>query len=262
MLLAVSYSAVSGIRSDSNVPSPATSAVVVAELFTSEGCSSCPPADALLSTLVQQRVGGVTVLGLSEHVDYWNRLGWRDPFSSAAFTSRQSEYQARVFRASSIYTPQLVIDGHLEEIGSDAKAVERAIASAAQAPKAAVDVAAALADRAGNLQIQIDVNVPPVVTLYEPADLVVAVTEDQLVSSVERGENRGRRLKHSAVVRVLTPVDTLSPETRRWSTTTSAAVRPEWKSENLKVIAFLQEQETRRIVGAGFSNLAARLETP
>lgn len=264
LLLAVSYSAVSGIRSDSNVASPATSAVVVAELFTSEGCSSCPPADALLSTLVQQRVGvgGVTVIGLSEHVDYWNRLGWRDPFSSAAFTNRQSEYQTSVFRASSIYTPQLVIDGYLEEVGSDARAVERAIAKAAQAPKAAVDVAAALADRAGNLRIQIDVNVPPVVTLYEPADLVVAVTEDQLVSSVERGENRGRRLKHSAVVRVLTPVDTLSPETRRWSTTTSAAVRPEWKSENLKVIAFLQEHETRRIVGAGFSNLAARPETP
>jgi hypothetical protein len=211
---------------------------------------------------VQQRVGGVTVLGLSEHVDYWNRLGWRDPFSSTAFTSRQSEYQARVFRTSSVYTPQLVIDGHLEEIGSDAKAVERAIASAAQAPKAAVDVAAALADRAGNLRIQIDVNVPPVVTLHEPADLVVAVTEDHLVSSVERGENRGRRLKHSAVVRVLTLVDTLSPETRRWSTTTSAAVRPEWKSEHLKVIAFLQEYETRRIVGAGFSNLAARSDTP
>lgn len=264
LLLAVSYSAVSGIRSDSNVASPATSAVVVAELFTSEGCSSCPPADALLSTLVQQRVGvgGVTVIGLSEHVDYWNRLGWRDPFSSAAFTNRQSEYQTSVFRASSIYTPQLVIDGYLEEVGSDARAVERAIAKAAQAPKAAVDVAAALADRAGNLRIQIDVNVPPVVTLYEPADLVVAVTEDQLVSSAERGENRGRRLKHSAVVRVLTPVDTLSPETRRWSTTTSAAVRPEWNSDNLKVIAFLQEHETRRIVGAGFSNLAARPETP
>jgi hypothetical protein len=152
------------------------------------------------------------------------------------------------------------VSGHLEEIGSDAKAVERAIASAAQAPMAAVDITAALADRAGNLRIQIDVNVPPVVTLYEPADLVVAVTEDQLVSNVDRGNNRGRHLTHNAVVRVLTPVGTLSLETRRWSTTTSAALRPEWKSKHLKVIAFLQEQETRRIVGAGFLNLAARPE--
>jgi hypothetical protein len=261
-LLAVAYSAVSGIRSDSRVPSPVTGAVVVAELFTSEGCSSCPPADGLLTTLVQHGVGGITVLGLSEHVDYWNRLGWRDPFSSTAFTSRQSEYQSKVFHASSIYTPQLVIDGHLEVIGSDTKAVERAIASAAHAPKIAVDVVAAMADRGGNHRIQIDVNVPPVTTIHEPVDLVVAVTEDRLVSSVERGENRGRRLTHSAVVRVLTPVDTLSPDTRRWSTTTSVTVQPEWKPENLRVIAFLQEQETRRIVGAGFSNLAGRPETP
>src|SRR5881296_904459 len=107
-VLAASYAAISGTRSQPGTPSPAANALVVAELFTSEGCSSCPPADALLSTLVQQTIDGVTVLGLNEHVDYWNRLGWRDPFSSAALTSRQSEYQARVFRDSNIYTPQLV----------------------------------------------------------------------------------------------------------------------------------------------------------
>src|SRR5262245_57119824 len=104
-LLAVSYAAISGTRSDRSTPR--ANAFVVAELFTSEGCSSCPPADALLSTLVQQPTGGVTVLGLSEHVDYWNRLGWRDPFSSALFSSRQSEYQATVFRGTTVYTPQL-----------------------------------------------------------------------------------------------------------------------------------------------------------
>jgi hypothetical protein len=261
-LIAASYAVISGTWSNPSTPLPAANAVVVAELFTSEGCSSCPPADTLLTTLVQRPVDGVTVLGLSEHVDYWNRLGWRDPFSSAAFTSRQTEYQARVFRGSSIYTPQLVIDGHLEEVGSDARAVERAIAKAAQAPKAAVDVTAAPAGSAANVRIQIDVNVPPIVTLHESADVILAVTEDRLVSNVQRGENRGRHLTHSAVVRVMTRVDMLSPDTRRWSTTTSAAVRPEWKSEDLKVIAFVQEQSTRRIVGAGFSYLAARSEAP
>jgi hypothetical protein len=149
-----------------------------------------------------------------------------------------------------------------EEVGSDARAVERAIAKAAQAPKAAVDVIATPAGPSANLRIQIDVHVPPVVTLREPADVILAVTEDRLASNVERGENRGRRLTHSAVVRVLTRVDMLSPDTRRWSITTSAAVRPEWKSEDLKVIAFVQEQTTRRIVGAGFSPLAARTEVP
>ena len=261
-LLAASYAAISGPRSHPGTSSPAANARVVAELFTSEGCSSCPPADALLSTLVQQTIDGVTVLGLSEHVDYWNRLGWRDPFSSAALTSRQSEYQARVFRGSEIYTPQLVIDGYLQAIGSDAKAVERAIAKAAQAPKAAVDVAVVPGDAGPNLRIQIDVNVPPVVTLHEPADVILALTEDRLASNVARGENRGRRLTHSAVVRVLTRVDIMSPDTRRWSTTTSAAVRAEWKSENVKLIAFVQEQTTRRIVGTGFFNLGARSEAP
>lgn len=261
-LLAASYAAIRATQADLPVPPTDANAVVVAELFTSEGCSSCPPADALLSTLVQEGMGGVTVLGLGEHVDYWNGLGWRDPFSSATLTSRQSQYQARVFRDSSIYTPQLVIDGVLEEIGSDVSAVERAIAKAAQAPKAAVDVTAAAADPAGNLRIQIDVNVPPAVTLHEPADVMLAVTEDRLASDVERGENRGRRLTHSAVVRVLTPVDTLSPDTRRWSTMTSAVVQTDWKSEHLKVIAFVQEQTTRRIVGAGFSNVPARSQVP
>ena len=259
-LLAASYAAISGTRSQPGTPSPAANALVVAELFTSEGCSSCPPADALLSNLVQLPTGGVTVLGLSEHVDYWNRLGWRDPFSSAVFSSRQSEYQAAVFRGSNIYTPQLVVDGYLEVVGSDARAVERAIAKAAQAPKAAVDVTAAPADPAAKLRIQIDVNVPPVMTLPGGADVILAVTEDRLASNVSRGENRGRRLTHSAVVRVLTRVDVLPPDTRRWSTTTSAAVRPEWKSENLKLIVFVQERATRRIVGAGFSHLSARSE--
>lgn len=261
-LLAVSYAAIRGTQADRPVSATDAHAVVVAELFTSEGCSSCPPADALLSALVQEGIDGVTVLGLGVHVDYWNRLGWRDPFSSAAFTNRQSQYQATVFRDSSVYTPQLVIDGVLEEIGSDTKAVERAIAKAAQAPKAAVDVTAAAAHPAGNLRIHIDVNVPPVVTLHEPADVMLAVTEDRLVSDVERGENRGRRLTHSAVVRVLTAVDTLSPNTQRWSTTTSAVVRPAWKSEDLKVIVFAQEHTRRRIIGAGFSNVAVRSEGP
>jgi hypothetical protein len=156
-----------------------------------------------------------------------------------------------------IYTPQLVIDGSLQAVGSDVRAVERAIARAAQVQKAAVEVRTALADGVANVRIQIDVNVPPAVTLHQPADVIVAVTEDRLVSHVARGENRGRRLAHSAVARVLTHVALLSPDTRRWSTTMSTAVRPEWKSENLKVVALVQEQETRRIVGAGLSHLAA-----
>src|SRR6267142_3420791 len=110
--------------------------MVLVELFTSEGCSSCPPADAVLSELVlRQPVAGVEVLALGEHVDYWDRLGWRDPFSSAMFSARQSNYDARVFHRNEVYTPQLVVDGQLERVGSDVSAIQRAINQAAHAPK-------------------------------------------------------------------------------------------------------------------------------
>src|SRR5258705_5412733 len=102
--------------------------VVVVKLFTSEGCSSCPSADDLLSQLAhRQPVPGVEVLALGEHVDYWDRLGWRDPLSSPAFSARQSNYDARVFHAHQLDTPQLVIDGRLERGGSDARPGWRAV---------------------------------------------------------------------------------------------------------------------------------------
>src|SRR5437899_3897798 len=110
------------------VPGSAPRSMVVVELFTWEACSSCPPADDVLSQLAhRQPVPGVQVLALGEHVDYWDRLGWRDPFSSPAFSARQSNYDARVFHAHQVYTPQLVIDGRLERVGRDARAGERAV---------------------------------------------------------------------------------------------------------------------------------------
>src|SRR5438132_10574049 len=102
---------------------------IVAELFTSEGCSSCPPADAVLARLHQKRpLPGVQLLVLSEHVDYWNDLGWKDPFSDALFTERQSRYGSR------IYTPQVVVDGRTDVLGSDEEGILRAARSAAAEP--------------------------------------------------------------------------------------------------------------------------------
>src|SRR5947199_9612256 len=118
----------------SRVPTHANPDVVVVELFTSEGCSSCPPADEVLGALVREPVGGIVVLGLGEHVDYWDHLGWRDSFSSPSFSGRQSEYQSRVFRAKTLYTPQRAVDGQVEVVGSDVSAVCRAIAQAAKIP--------------------------------------------------------------------------------------------------------------------------------
>src|SRR6185295_6058071 len=103
---------------------------VIVELFTSEGCSDCPAADVLLQKLTASPPGDVDVIGLGEHVDYWDRLGWRDRFSSAALTSRQRVYQDH-FGTESIYTPQMVVDGRVEFVGSDAAAARRAIDRAA-----------------------------------------------------------------------------------------------------------------------------------
>ena len=234
---------------------------VVVELFTSDGCSSCPPADAVLSELVlRQPVAGVEVLALGEHVDYWDRLGWRDPFSSAAHSIRQSNYDARVFHRNEVYTPQLVVDGRLERVGSDIGAVQRAITQAAQAPKAAVDVSVLRAN-GRDLHVDVHVDVPPSLTLIESADVLVAITEDNLVTEVRRGENGGRTLRHSAVVRSLTSVGTVALHERTWSTSAFVPVAPEWTPANLRIVSFLQERESRRIVGAGAASSASQSAT-
>ena len=225
--------------------------VVVAELFTSEGCSSCPPADEILSQLVQrQPIAGVEVLALGEHVDYWDRLGWRDPFSSSLYSSRQSDYDARVFHRNEVFTPQLVIDGRLQQVGSDLDGIRRAIVHAAGAQKAAVTVSVARrTDR--ELSARVGIEVPASLTLSETADVLIAVTEDRLVSEVRRGENHGRTLRHSAVVRSLTSIGSLPPQDRTWSTTAVVPLPADWTLPNVRVIGFLQERESRRIVGAG-----------
>jgi hypothetical protein len=230
---------------------PSAKPIVVVELFTSEGCSSCPAADAALTRLVvQQPVVGVQVLALGEHVDYWDRLGWRDPFSSAAYSARQSTYDSHVFHRNEVYTPQLVVDGQLERVGSDVEAVQRAVKLAAQSSKALVDVATVRAsDR--NVRVNVHVTVPASLTLRENADVVIAITEDNLATEVRRGENRGRTLRHSAVVRSLTAIGTLSPGEREWSNRVSVSLATDWTATNVRIIGFLQERASRRIVGAG-----------
>lgn len=228
--------------------------VVVAELFTSEGCSSCPSADAELTRLsADQPIAGVEVLALGEHVDYWDGLGWRDRFSSATFSARQSEYDARVFRSGSIYTPQLVIDGQLQSVGSDAGAVRRAIERAAARPKSAVGVEARIDGH--DIRVDLAIDVPEGVAVRDATDLIVAVTENKLATEVRRGENGGRVLKHDAVVRALVTNGVLPLGQRNWRTSASIGVAKEWRMENLRVVGFLQERDSRRIVGAGASTV-------
>lgn len=231
-------------------------AVVVAELFTSEGCSSCPAADDLLADLVRrQPVPGVEVLALSEHVDYWDRLGWSDPFSSTEFSLRQSDYGERVFRTNSIYTPQLVVDGQFQAVGSDAAAVRQALVQAGRIPKAAVTLATAAGPARDRALLDVRVSVP--LALGSRADVLIAIVEDDLVTHVQRGENGGRTLRHTAVVRVLKAIGALAQGDRASSMSTSVLFGADWAFDHLRAIAILQERDTRRIIGAAAARVAA-----
>ncbi len=176
---------------------------VVAELFTSEGCSSCPPADQLLEKLSRsQPVPGAEIIVLSEHVDYWNHIGWQDPYSSPRFSARQSVYGHR-FGLDSIYTPQMVIDGTDQFVGSDAVAAERAIARAATRSRVPVKIVSA--SRQGNeTVVQFE-------TGGAKGEVWVALAEDRAMSEVRRGENAGRTLTHVSVVRALDRAGVVDP---------------------------------------------------
>jgi hypothetical protein len=248
----------SGSWTDGPQPAPPSGhAVVLAELFTSEGCSSCPPADDVLSTLVHdQPLPSVEVVGLSEHVDYWDHLGWRDPYSSASFSSRQAEYGARVFHTADIYTPQLVIDGQYEAVGSDIAVIRRAIVRAASASKAVIAIDTAPAGP-HEIAARVHVTLTPDVTLRDRADIVVALVQDSITDEVTRGENRGRRLTHSAVVRSLTTIGSIAESEPSRVATGTLSVSPDWKPSGLRVIGFLQERRSRRVLGADTTPLVA-----
>ncbi len=206
---------------------------VVVELFTSEGCSSCPPADELLMKL--DHAPGVLVL--SEHVDYWNSLGWKDPFSNHQFSARQEQY-AHAFHLDSNYTPQMVVDGRTEFVGNNEGKAREAIRTAAQTSKA--DVTLAWHD--GKLAVKVD---------HAPAgtlQVMVAIAESGLQSSVARGENSGRTLLHTSVVRWLHAAGQV--RNGAFEGEVPVTLARDWKRENLKAIVFVQDVATRKIEGA------------
>ena len=220
---------------------------VLVELFTSEGCSTCPPADKLLTDLDQiQPIAGVQVIALSEHVDYWDRLGWTDRFSSVQFSERQGEY-SRALGGKGLFTPEMIVDGRTSLIGGKVKLVLEAIAEAARAPKAEVSVAI---QTSGPKSVTLTTQVEKVPDLLrgDKAEVMLAITESGLVSSVSRGENSGRQLAHSAVTRKLIKLGTV--EGQSFSGERSIGLESSWKRENMKAVAFVQERASRRVLGA------------
>jgi hypothetical protein len=214
---------------------------VLVELFTSEGCSSCPPADALLARLdTTQFVPGAQAIVLSEHVTYWNQLGWRDPFSMESMTERQQQYASH-FGLESAYTPQAVVDGAAELVGSDADAMSRAVAQAAQASKQALTIGA-VSRQEDTVRFAVKSKEP------EHAKLVVAVAEDATVSTVQRGENAGRTLHHVAVVRVLKAMGADQADGRALALKlNSPEIFPE-QGKTLRLVAFLADSRTGKVL--------------
>jgi hypothetical protein len=211
---------------------------VVVELFTSEGCSSCPPADALLSRLAHdQPLAGVQIVPLGLHVTYWDQLGWKDAASLSEATSRQQDY-SRVFGEDRVYTPQAVVDGRDELVGSDEAGIRRAVLRAAGQPHARVSLAAHV-DAANTVQADVSVtNVPA--DVKEKLRTILFLTEDGVTTTVKRGENGGRTLHHDALV-------------RRLSTSFSIPARPEWSRARLHVVAVVQGERSQRVIGAAIA---------
>src|SRR5260370_18156046 len=180
---------------------------VLVELFTSEGCSSWPAADALLRKLTaQQPIAGAEIIGLEEHVDYWNHDGWTDPSSSPEWTERQQGYVTLL--KEDAYTPELVVDGQRQFVGNDSRQTQAEIEKAASSVKAEVTLNAAKPDGNGSQRFSVSVGKLAGGRMDDAAEVWLAVTEDGLHSAVSRGENAGPGLQHVATLPSLPKVGT------------------------------------------------------
>jgi len=253
-LLAVAAQLAAARPSPSSAPSAPGSGPVLLELFTSQGCSSCPPADELLSRLAADPELGGRVVPLAFHVDYWNRLGWRDPFSDARWSERQRRY-ARALDADNVYTPMLVVDGRRHLVGSREREVRAAVRAALAAPRAAVLEL--------SLGEAIDGRFPATVEARFPersrprrVEVWVALWQDGLVTPVRRGENAERTLRNDRVVRRLVRAAAWSAEDRPpFRARAILELDPAWPRDELGVAAFLADPVSSEVLAAADRSL-------
>jgi hypothetical protein len=224
---------------------------VIVELFTAEGCSACPPADALLDRLARdQPVAGAEIVALELHVDYFDSGGSVDPFAQASFDARQAEY-LKLFGKQGAYTPQLVVDGQREIVGAHEREVRDAVADAARAASARVQIT-----RSGD-RLSITLDGLADVGKTDLLDLMLAVTEEGLAPHALGGENRGRTGVHGPVVRELRKVSTVSGGAGSPVQVRDVAVNVDssWRRENVRAVVFVQRVKTLEIVGAGMVSM-------
>ncbi len=207
----------------------------VLELFTSEGCSSCPPADEILRGVSQQD----NVFALSFHVTYWNKLGWKDPFSQKMFDERQYAY-GRLMQSNGVYTPQLVVNGSEEFVGSRKSQTEKSIEKAlSQKAEAHIILNKTLENNTLKVHYKLEGN-------FKNTVLNIALVERNIETKVLRGENEGRTLKHDNVVREFQTIqlnDTAEG-------TISFNIPTDFKQKDGNIIAYLQNKDTWKTVAA------------
>ena len=218
---------------------------VLVELFTSEGCSSCPPADALLAKLDQsQPIAGAEIIVLGEHVDYWDNLGWHDRFSAHQYTDRQSQYSARL-NVDGVYTPQMIVDGTDQFVGNDAPHAVRAIQHAEQTPKLTLTVSQPVVD---GRKVSSSVSIPPS-AVQTKGDLYAALVDPRDSTEVRGGENGGRRLQHAGVVRTLERVGSLK-DLDKGPVSFSLNAPPDAKPAEMRLVVFAQQSNQGAVLGA------------
>lgn len=209
---------------------------VVVELFTSEGCSSCPAADRVLARFENNAI----ILG--EHVDYWDGKEWKDKFASPLFSARQQEY-GMAMRSGTVYTPQVVINGEKEILGSNTGAVTSAIAAASSQPSAPVTL------RMVGSNVSISVGRLPKDS--HASDVLLAIAESGLTTTVNGGENAGRQLRHVPIVRTISKLTELDPaHPGEYTAEARLNLRPDWNRSNLRIVLLVQDKENRHILGA------------
>jgi hypothetical protein len=219
---------------------------VLVELFTSEGCSSCPPADALLAKLDHdQPIDGAEIIVLGEHVDYWDNQGWHDRFSSHQYTDRQSEYCLRL-KVDGGYTPQMIVDGTDQFVGNDAPHAVRAIQHAAQSSKVKLILSQPVVD---GRKVSASVSIPASATAQSHVDLYAALVDPTDSTEVRGGENGGHRLQHVGVVRSLQRVGTLKDLGTK-PVSFSLKAPDDAKPGTMRVVVFAQQSDQGAVLGA------------
>lgn len=239
------------VGSSARYPATTKSAVgvtpVLLELFTSQGCSSCPDADAMLRRLMRDPAIAPLVAPLSLHVDYWDGLGWKDPYSDARWSSRQRKYATRN-KNSKVKTPMAIIDGHYEVPAHRFDLLRSAIRNISRAPHAG-RIEISVQESTMTARVKINAYLKKTVQ-GRHVDVVVALYEDNLRTAVQRGENAGQDLRNDRVIRHWDVVDRISVLGGSiCHKSVFLPLPPNWKGRKYGAVAFLQTQPGLKVLG-------------